>query len=62
MYSYFEKQYGNVHDPQFYEYYQRYGSVTKSKLKKNLSDLSKSYEINQDNIFLNEIKRVSKLL
>ena len=61
IHSYFKEQYGNVGDTQSYELYQRYGSVTKSKLKKNLRDLKKSYEINQNDILLNEIKYVSKL-
>ena len=44
------------------ELHQRYGSVTKLKLEKNLRDLKKSYKINQNDILLNEIKYVSKVL
>ena len=45
--SYFKEQYSNVGDTHSHELYQRYGSVTKWKLKKNLRSLRKSYEINQ---------------
>ena len=36
--------------------------MTKSKLKKTVRDLKKSYETNQNDILLNEIKYVSKVL
>ena len=62
IHSYFKEQYGNVGDTQSHELYQRYGSVTKSKLKKNVRDLKMSYEINQTVILLNEIKYVSQVL
>ena len=64
IHSYFKEQYGNVGDTQSHELYQRYGhgSGTTSKLKKNLRDLKKSYETNQSDILLNEIKYVSKVL
>ena len=42
IHSYFTEQYGNVGDTQSHELYQRYGSVAKSKLKKNLRDPKKS--------------------
>ena len=60
--SYLKEQYGNVGDTQSHELYQRYGSVTKSKLKKNLRDLKNLYEINQNDILLSEIKYVNKVL
>ena len=56
IHSYFKEHYGNVGDTQSHELHQRYGSGTKSKLKKNLRDLKKSYETNQNDILLNEIK------
>ena len=62
IHRYFKEQYGNVLDTQSHELFQRYDSGTKSKLKKNLSDLKKSYETNQNDILLNEIKYVSKVL
>ena len=34
IHSYFKDQYGNVSDTQSHQLHQRYGSVTKSKLKK----------------------------
>ena len=37
MHSYFKEQYDNVGDTQSHELYQRYGSGTKSKLKKKLT-------------------------
>ena len=62
IHSYFKEQYGNLGDTQSHELYQRYGSGTESKLKKNLRDLKKSYQTNQNDILLNEIKSVSKVL
>ena len=52
IHSYFKDQYDNVGDTQSRELYQRYVSTTESKLKKNLRDLKKSYEINQNDILL----------
>ena len=62
IHSYFKEQHGNVGDTQSHELCQRYGLGTKSKLKKNLRDLKKSYETNQNDILLNEIKYVNKVL